>query len=49
MNINIVPKPSRARRVADLLLGRFATLILAATAAGLGIGSFVMMSSGAPL
>ncbi|MEJ0045570.1 MAG: hypothetical protein WDN04_05095 [Rhodospirillales bacterium] len=28
------------RRLADLLLGRFATLILAATAGGLGIGSF---------
>jgi two-component system nitrogen regulation sensor histidine kinase NtrY len=49
MSIFISPRPSRARRIADLLLGRFATLILAFAAAGLGIGSFVMMSSGAPL
>jgi two-component system nitrogen regulation sensor histidine kinase NtrY len=35
--------------VADILLGKWATLILAATAAALGAGSFGMMSSGAPL
>jgi two-component system nitrogen regulation sensor histidine kinase NtrY len=40
---------SRARHVADILLGRFVTLALAAAAAALGIGSFVVMSSGAPL
>jgi two-component system nitrogen regulation sensor histidine kinase NtrY len=49
MTIEISAKPSRARRVADLLLGRIATLFLATAAAGLGIGSFVMMSSGAPI
>jgi two-component system nitrogen regulation sensor histidine kinase NtrY len=43
------PPPSRARRIADALLGKWATLILAATAAALGAGSFAMMSSGAPL
>ena len=32
-----------------MLLGKWATLILAATAAALGAGSFGMMSSGAPL
>ncbi len=40
---------SRSRRIADILLGRLATLALAATAAALGIGSFFFMSSGAPL
>jgi len=44
-----MPAASRARRVADILLGKFATLALAALAAVLGIGSFAMMSSGAPL
>jgi two-component system nitrogen regulation sensor histidine kinase NtrY len=43
------PRPSRARRIADILLGRLVTLALAATAAALGIGSFFLMSSGAPL
>ncbi len=43
------PPPSRLRRIADILLGRLATLALAATAAALGIGSFFFMSSGAPL
>ena len=49
--MTIIPKParSRARRVADILLGKWATLLLAATAAALGAGSFGMMSSGAPL
>ncbi len=37
------------RRIADFLLGRIATLALVALAAGLGVGSFVLMSSGAPL
>jgi two-component system nitrogen regulation sensor histidine kinase NtrY len=44
-----MPAASGARRIADILLGKFATLALAALAAVLGIGSFVMMSSGAPL
>jgi two-component system nitrogen regulation sensor histidine kinase NtrY len=48
MNIDTPPR-SRARRIADILLGKWATLILAAAAAGLGAGSFGMMSSGAPL
>jgi two-component system nitrogen regulation sensor histidine kinase NtrY len=43
------PPRSRARRIADILLGKWATLTLAATAATLGAGSFAMMSSGAPL
>jgi two-component system nitrogen regulation sensor histidine kinase NtrY len=49
--VNADPQPSRsrARRIADLLLGKWATLILAAAAAALGAGSFGMMSSGAPL
>ncbi len=42
-------RPSRARHIADILLGRFVTLGLAATAAALGTGSFFLMSSGAPL
>jgi len=44
-----VTRRSRSRRIADILLGRLVTLALAATAAALGIGSFVIMSSGAPL
>ncbi len=43
------PRRSRARHIADILLGRLVTLALAAMAAFLGIGSFVIMSSGAPL
>jgi two-component system nitrogen regulation sensor histidine kinase NtrY len=46
---SVMPAASRARRVADILLGKFATLALAALASVLGIGSFAMMSSGAPL
>ncbi len=41
--------PSRVRHIADILLGRMVALVLAATAAALGIGSFFLMSSGAPL
>jgi two-component system nitrogen regulation sensor histidine kinase NtrY len=41
--------PSRARHIADILLGGGVTMALAAAAAILGIGSFVIMSSGAPL
>ncbi len=43
------PPPTRARHIADILLGRMVTLCLAAAAAGLGVGSFFLMSSGAPL
>ena len=43
------PRPSRARRIADILLGRLSTLALAALAAALGVGSFIIMSNGAPL
>jgi two-component system nitrogen regulation sensor histidine kinase NtrY len=44
-----VTRRSRSRRIADILLGRLVTLALATAAAGLGIGSFIIMSSGAPL
>jgi two-component system nitrogen regulation sensor histidine kinase NtrY len=44
-----LPRPSRLRRLADILLGRYATLILAAAAGGLGIGSFIMLSGGTPI
>jgi two-component system nitrogen regulation sensor histidine kinase NtrY len=51
--MNIMPsglvRPSRAKRLADILLGKLVTLALAAAAAGLGIGSFWLMSRGAPL
>jgi len=49
MDAFVEPRPTRARHIADILLGRIVTLMLAATAAGLGIGSFFLMSSGAPL
>jgi two-component system nitrogen regulation sensor histidine kinase NtrY len=42
-------QPSRARRIADVLLGRFVAVFLVAAAAALGIGSFIIMSRGAPL
>jgi two-component system nitrogen regulation sensor histidine kinase NtrY len=42
-------RPSRARHIGDILLGLRVTLALVAIAAALGIGSFVLMSSGAPL
>jgi two-component system nitrogen regulation sensor histidine kinase NtrY len=48
MDAQVTAHTSR-RRIADLLLGRFVTLALAAAAAVLGIGSFVLMSNGAPL
>jgi two-component system nitrogen regulation sensor histidine kinase NtrY len=44
-----LPRPSRLRRIADILLGRYVTLVLAAAAGGLGIGSFVMLSGGTPI
>ncbi len=45
----LVLRRSRTRRLVDILLGKLATLALAAIAAVLGIGSFVLMSHGAPL
>ncbi len=44
-----LPRPSRLRRLGDILLGRYVTLLLAAAAGGLGIGSFVMLSGGTPI
>jgi two-component system nitrogen regulation sensor histidine kinase NtrY len=44
-----VTRRSRSRRIADILLGRLATLALASASLALGIGSFVIMSNGAPL
>lgn len=41
--------PTRLRRIADILLGKFATVVLAATAVALGVSSFALMSRGAPL
>ncbi len=53
MAVNALPplvlRHTPARRLIDILLGKLATLALAATAAILGIGSFVLMSHGAPL
>ncbi len=49
MDAQVTPRRSRSRRIADILLGRLVTLALAAAAAGLGVGSFIIMSSGAPL
>jgi two-component system nitrogen regulation sensor histidine kinase NtrY len=49
MDALVEPRPSRARHIADILLGRLVTLALAAMAAALGVGSFFLMSSGAPL
>jgi len=47
--ITLPPQRTRLRQVVDFLLGRMATLALAAIAAALGVGSFALMSSGAPL
>ena len=41
--------PSRAKHIGDILLGLRVTVFLVTTAAALGIGSFYLMSSGAPL
>ncbi len=40
---------SRGRRVADIMLGKFATLLLAAIALLLGIGTFVVLAGGVHL
>ena len=56
MNVSIDPRALRARRprswprrLADLLLGKVATLVLAAAALALGIGTFVALSGGIEL
>ena len=41
--------PSRLRRIADILLGKIVTFVLAGVALALGIATFVTMSGGAPL
>jgi two-component system nitrogen regulation sensor histidine kinase NtrY len=41
--------PSRLRRLADILLGKVVTLVLAAVALLLGIATFVLLSGGAPI
>ena len=43
------PPPSRLRRAADILLGKVVTLVLAAAALLLAIGTFVLLSGGAPI
>jgi len=43
------PRLSAARRVADALLGKAVTLILAAVALALGVGTFVLLSGGVSL
>jgi len=43
------PRPSWPRRVADILLGKVVTLVLAAVALALGIFTFVILSGGAPV
>ena len=43
------PMPSRLRRLADLLLGKSVTLVLAAAALVLAIATFVLLSGGAPI
>jgi two-component system nitrogen regulation sensor histidine kinase NtrY len=49
MDAMTTERPSRARHIGDVLLGLRVTLTLVATAAALGVGSFYLMSSGAPL
>jgi two-component system nitrogen regulation sensor histidine kinase NtrY len=41
--------PSRLRQLADILLGKVVTLVLAAVALALGIATFVVLSGGAPI
>ena len=43
------PRRSLPRRVADALLGKIVTLLLAAFALALGISTFAMLSGGVPL
>jgi two-component system nitrogen regulation sensor histidine kinase NtrY len=51
MIVTPLPAPSRTRtgRVLDILLGKVMTLILAAVALLLAIGTFVLLSGGAPI
>jgi len=52
--VALIPEPPRPerptplRRVADILLGKLVTLILAAVALALGMASFAVMANGAP-
>ena len=41
-------RPSMPRRLADILLGKIVTLVLAVGALGLGIGTFVLLAHGGP-
>ena len=43
------PRPSRLRRVVDMLLGRGVTLLLSAVALGLGVATFGLLSGGSDL
>ena len=43
------PRATLLRRLVDLALGKVVTLVLAAVALALGIGSFVVLAGGAPL
>ena len=43
------PRPSALRRVVDLLLGKVATLVLAAVALALGLATFALLSGGADI
>src|SRR3954471_11503282 len=43
------PRPSRVRRLADFLLGKVVTLLLAAVAVALGVATFVLLSGGVRL
>jgi len=45
----VSPPPHRARRLADALLGKVATILLAAVALALGFATFVLLSRGATL
>ena len=42
-------RPSRLRRLTDMMLGRSSTLVLAAAALALAIATFVLLSGGAPI
>ena len=44
-----LPRPGRLRRLADIALGKLVTLILAAGALALGVGTFVVLAGGAPM
>ena len=43
------PRASLVRRVADVLLGKVVTLLLACVALVLGVGTFVLLSGGVSL